>query len=181
MKRILIFFSKVLAPLFFKRKYLSGRHFESGGDGWLWVAKSIWKQKIIGLDFSTPWPKNPNFVLSNWRNISFHVDDLNNFQSPGCYFQNFSANITLGRGTYIAPNVGMITANHDFINLDNHIHGQDIILGNKCWVGMNSVILPGVSLGPNTIVGAGSVVTKSFKQGNVVIAGAPAKIIKSLK
>ena len=45
---------------------------------------------------------------------------------------------------------------------------------------MNSVVLPGVHLGNNTIVGAGSVVTKSFMDGNCIIAGNPARIIKRL-
>lgn len=46
---------------------------------------------------------------------------------------------------------------------------------------MNSVILPGVELGDNTIVGAGSIVTKSFSKGHVVIAGNPAKVIRILE
>ena len=45
---------------------------------------------------------------------------------------------------------------------------------------MNSVILPGVTVGTRTIVGAGSVVTKSFPEGNCVVAGNPAKKIKDL-
>ncbi len=45
---------------------------------------------------------------------------------------------------------------------------------------MNSVVLPGVTLGPHTIVGAGSVVTKSFPQGELRCAGNPAKIIRHL-
>lgn len=45
---------------------------------------------------------------------------------------------------------------------------------------MNSVVLPGVSLGPHTVVGAGSVVTKSFPDGYCVVAGNPAKIIRRL-
>ncbi|MDT4068951.1 type 8 capsular polysaccharide synthesis protein Cap8J, partial [Staphylococcus aureus] len=58
--------------------------------------------------------------------------------------------------------------------------GEDVKIGNYSWIGMNSVILPGVELGEHTIVGAGSVVTKSFPEGNVVIGGNPAKIIKKI-
>jgi acetyltransferase-like isoleucine patch superfamily enzyme len=58
--------------------------------------------------------------------------------------------------------------------------GKDVIIGKKCWIGMNAIILPGVQLGDNTIVGAGSVVTKPFPDGNILIAGNPAKIIKRL-
>ena len=42
------------------------------------------------------------------------------------------------------------------------------------------MILPGITLGDNTIVGAGSVVTKSFPEGNCIIAGNPAKKIRDL-
>jgi acetyltransferase-like isoleucine patch superfamily enzyme len=58
--------------------------------------------------------------------------------------------------------------------------GKDIHLGEKCWIGMNAVILPGVVLGPGTVVGAGAVVTKSFPEGHVVLAGIPAKAVKIL-
>lgn len=61
------------------------------------------------------------------------------------------------------------------------MEGKDVVIGEKCWIGMNSVILPGINLGGNTIVAAGAVVTKSFPQGNVVLAGVPAKIIKELE
>lgn len=65
----------------------------------------------------------------------------------------------IDNGTYIAQNVGLITANHDFEDLDNHLNSKDVIIGQKCRIGMNSVILPGVILGDHTIVGAGSIAT----------------------
>ena len=58
---------------------------------------------------------------------------------------------------------------------------RDVIIGEKCWIGMNCVVLPGVTLGDHTIVGAGAVVTKSFKDGYCVIAGNPAKKIKDIE
>lgn len=112
------------------------------------------------------------------QNIIFDYHDLNNFMVDGFYYQAPNAKILIGYGTYIASNVGLITQNHDINNLDNHSEGKDIVIGKKCWIGMNSVILPGVILGDNTIVGAGSVVTKKFEEGNVIIAGVPAKIVR---
>lgn len=171
---------RLISPLFFDRKYLQGRHFGPGGDGWRWVRRSILTQRLLAYNREVPWPVSPFIIVSNPRNIEFDPDDLNNFQTVGCYFQSSSARIVIGRGSYIAPNVGIITANHDSLNLDRHQPGQDVIIGESCWIGMNAVVLPGVVLGPRTVVGAGSVVTKSFPQGHIVIAGAPARVIREL-
>ena len=62
-------------------------------------------------------------------------------------------------------------------DLDATDYFGKIIIGDRCFIGLKCLLLPGVVLGERTIVGAGSVVTKSFPQGNVVIAGNPAKVI----
>lgn len=177
----------VIAPLssfflkfFFDARYLRGRHFEGSLAGQLWGVRAVWVRNILRLDKTYPFPVGLGARISNARNITFHPDNLDNFQSPGLYLQNFAGHITLGRGCYLAPNVGIITANHDPLNPDQHLAAQDVVIGEGCWIGMNSVIMPGVVLGPKTVVGAGSVVTKSFEKGNVVIAGAPARFIKFL-
>lgn len=171
---------KFILSLFFDKKYLTGRHFDSGIEGYLWGFRAIWCRNILRLARPAPWPMVLGCIVSKPANLHFHPDDIDNFQSPGTYFQNFKGHIYLGKGTYIAPNVGLITANHDFQNLDQHTEGKDIIIGDKCWIGMNAVILPGVVLGERTIVAAGAVVSKSFPDGKVVIGGVPAKIIKSI-
>lgn len=182
-KRKLLYFSpyyKVIGSLFFDKKYLSGKYFDESLSGWKWLLKGIVYQKILGYNKHVPWPVSPYIGLTNPENIVFDLNDIDNFQGFGCYFQNLNAKIYIGKGTEIARNVGIITSNHDFYDLAKHMDGKDVIIGNKCWIGMNSMILPGVKLGDNTIVGAGSVVTKSFPEGNVVIAGNPAKVIKKL-
>ena len=171
---------KLILSVFFNKKYLNGKYFDDQVIGYYWCFKAIFRQKILGFNRNIPWPVSPFIVISNPNNIIFHNDDLNNFQGYGNYFQNFNGKITIGKGSYIAPNVGIITANHDINDLDKHLQGKDVVLGEKCWIGMNCVILPGVVLGPHTIVGAGSVVTKSFPEGNCIIAGNPAKIIRKL-
>lgn len=172
---------KQVALVFFDRRFLRGRHFESSYAGWSWVLRSLLWQELLGFNRHIPWPVSPFVRISSAQNIEFHPDDLNNFQGFGCYFQNFSAKIVIGRGTYIAPNVGIITANHDTLDPEIHQQGRDVIIGEKCWIGMNSVILPGVVLGDHTVVGAGSVVTKSFPEGYAVIAGVPARVIRRMR
>jgi len=174
-------FLKLIGPIFFENKYLVGRHFEKDIHGWMWVLRSIFFQKIIGFNRHVPWPVSPFILISDPQNISFDANDLHNFQTFGSYFQNFKAKIYIGKGTYIAPNVGIITANHDPSDLGKYLDGEDVIIGKNCWIGMNAVILPGVELGDHTIVGAGSVVTKSFPDGNVIVAGNPARIIKKVE
>ena len=97
--------------------------------------------------------------------------------SGSCYIQGINT-IYIGDYTIFASGVKIISANHnkkDFSNHDKDV--GSVIIGNNCWLGANSIILPGVVLGDNVIVGAGSVVTKSFP-GNVTIGGVPAKILK---
>ena len=57
---------------------------------------------------------------------------------------------------------------------------KQTVIKDRCFVGVNAVLMPGVTIGPDCIVGAGSVVTKDFPP-KVVIAGNPAKIICSLE
>lgn len=166
--------------VFFKKEYLTGRYFEKSLGGYLWAVRAIWTRNILRLGRPHPFPVGLGVTISNSRNLIFHPDDLNNFQVNGTYFQNVYASITIGKGTYIAPNVGLITANHDIHDLDSHTCGKPIRIGNSCWIGMNSTILPGVILGERTIVGAGSVVTKSFPEGKCIVAGNPARIIRTL-
>lgn len=169
----------------FDKKYIQGKHFQGKFNGvfsvgWKWVVNDYFLCKKLHKNEEVLFPVSPFVKITHSENIVFDPDDLQNFQTDGTYYQAFGK-IVIGKGTYIAPNVGLITANHDFNNLDEHLSPQDIILGEKCWIGMNSVILPGVELGPGTVVGAGSVVTKSFTQGNCIIAGNPARIIRSIE
>ena len=166
--------------IFYDKKYLQGRWFNDGikSQGWIWASRDIHYRLHSLKHLHIRWPVAPEIELGN--NIFFHPDDLNNMNGFGNYFQTMDGKIVIGEGTYIAPNVGIITTNHDLNNPDEHLGGEDVLIGKQCWIGMNSVILPGVVLGDHTIVGAGSIVTKSFHEGNCVIAGNPARKIKEL-
>lgn len=99
--------------------------------------------------------------------------------SPGVYI-NAQNGIVLGDFTNIGPNVGLLSANHNFINNEAFDYADPIVIGKHCWIGKDANIMPGVVLGDFTIVGAGAIVTKSFNEGYCVLAGNPARKIKEL-
>lgn len=178
---VAIAFLRLTGSRFFDRRYLRGRHFATSRTGWAWVLRSLFTQKLAGFNRHVPWPVSPFIHISEPDGIRFHPDDLNNFQMWGTYFANQGGGIiTLGHGTYIGPNVGIITTNHDPLDPDSHRPPADITFGRACWVGMNSVVLAGVTLGDHTVVGAGSVVTRSYPEGHCILAGSPARKIRDL-
>lgn len=175
----------LFAFFLYDKKYLRGKYFEGklGGlccIGWKWVVDDTFGNFILKQNKGVPWPVSPKITIVLPENITFDVDDLNNFQGFGNYFQALGK-IEIGKDTWIAGNVGIITANHMIGNLKEHTVPKPVIIGKKCWIGMNSVILPGITLGDNTVVGAGAVVTKSFPEGDCIIGGNPAKIIRYIR
>lgn len=93
-----------------------------------------------------------------------------------------SNGIKIHRSVLIAPGVKFVSGNHDFSDFNMPtISSEPIVISENCWIGANAIILPGISLLPDTIVGAGSVVTKSPGEPGVVVCGNPAKIIRRWK
>lgn len=136
----------------------------------------FYQQMIQGRNRHVYWPVNPTSTVINYKNIYCGIETSPGY-SPGNYIQALGK-IYIGDYTQIGPNVGIISGNHDLH--DNRKHTtRNIKIGKYCWLGMGSVILPGVQLGDYTIVAAGSIVTKSF-DGHCVIGGNPAKKIKDL-
>jgi acetyltransferase-like isoleucine patch superfamily enzyme len=123
------------------------------------------------------WPVHPSSVVNNWRNVVIGVETAPGMM-PGCYVQG-AGGILIGDYTLVAAGVGIVSANHAPGDTRTSLPGR-VTIGSYCWLAMNSVVLPGVTLGDFTMVGAGAVVTKSFPDGYVVIAGNPARVIRQL-
>jgi acetyltransferase-like isoleucine patch superfamily enzyme len=139
-------------------------------------------QKILRQNFQSKFSVHFTSQVNTSDNINFNgIKTKNSFAYSGnCYIQAING-IELGYNTIFAPGVKIISANHDFTNLNNHLKQRPIIIGDNCWIGCNAVLLPCVEIGDNCIIGAGSVVNKSFKENNCLIAGNPAKIMKRYK
>ncbi|MNK10372.1 Maltose O-acetyltransferase [compost metagenome] len=135
-------------------------------------------QKIVGYNKDAYWPMHFTSIVSGAKNIYAGIDTSPGY-SPGCYIQG-GGKVYIGDYTQIAPNVGIISANHDLHDSRKKIQ-KTVVIGKYCWIGMNAVILPGVILGDFTIVAAGAIVSKSFEEGYCVIGGNPAKKIKDLE
>lgn len=90
--------------------------------------------------------------------------------------------VKLGNSVMIAPNCMLAGGSHNFTNLSVHMRFQGsneegIIIQDDVWIGANSVILDGVTIGKGTIVGAGSVVTKDLNS-NSIYCGNPLRLIR---
>ena len=90
-----------------------------------------------------------------------------------------AAGIEIEDGVQIAPQVTILTVNHDLKNKTT-VKCSPVHIKNGAWIGARAIILPGVIIGENAVVGAGSVVTKDVP-ANTVVVGNPAKIIKEIE
>ena len=159
-------------------KYFLTSLYETAGTAAPISLKSIFIQKILRINGKAYWPVHHSSVVTSPQNIKIGIGTAPGL-SPGCYIQG-GGRIYIGDYTIVAPNVGIISANHDLHDQSKHIRAE-VHIGNYCWIGMNSIVLPNVTLGDHTIVAAGSVVTKSFPDGYCVVGGNPARVIKVLE
>ena len=88
--------------------------------------------------------------------------------------------ISIGAYTKLAPNVSIYDTNFHPIQQGEDVFQAEVLIGRNVWIGQNSIILPGVSIGDHSIIGANSVVDKNIP-ARVVAAGAPAKIVKEIQ
>ena len=90
--------------------------------------------------------------------------------------------IYIGDHTMIAPNVTLSTATHPILpelREKEYQCNMPIHIGKNCWLGAGVIVLPGVTIGDNTVVGAGSVVNKDLP-ANVVAVGCPCRVLRPI-
>lgn len=121
-------------------------------------------------------------------NPPFYCDYGTHIEAGKNLFINYNctiidvAKVIIGDNCQFAPNVAIYTAGHPIHPVTRNSlyeYGIGVTIGDNVWIGGNTVILPGVHIGSNTVVGAGSVVTKDLPDW-VIAAGNPCKVIRKI-
>ena len=90
--------------------------------------------------------------------------------------------IYIGSHTMIGPGVIIATAGHPVLPIlreQEYQYNAPIHIGSNCWLGAGVIVLPGVTIGDNTVIGAGSVVTNDIPS-DVVASGAPCRVMRPI-
>ena len=123
-----------------------------------------------------------------WINAPFHCDYGWNIEVGDNFFANYNLTIldvgkvTIGSNVQFAPNVSIYTAGHplhpDSRN-SGYEYGLPVTIGDNVWIGGNVVLLPGVTVGSNSVIGAGSVVSRDIPEW-VVAVGSPCRVVRRI-
>lgn len=93
------------------------------------------------------------------------------------------ATVTIGDDVQLGPNVQLLTPTHPVAagpRRDKWEAALPIVIGDNVWLGGGVIVLPGVTIGANTVVGAGAVVTRDLP-ADVVAVGNPARVIRQVE
>ncbi|CAN8138934.1 Acyltransferase [uncultured Thiomicrorhabdus sp.] len=85
---------------------------------------------------------------------------------------NSQLKVEIGRDTFIGP--GVLIYDHDHKIVDGIVQKREytrapVIIGDNVWIGANSIILKGVTIGSGAIIGAGAIVTKDIPSNTTFI------------
>jgi len=118
----------------------------------------------------------------------FHCDYGYNISVGENFYANFNlvildcAPVTIGDNAFLAPNISIFTAGHPLHHEPRNRqleYALSVKIGHNVWLGGNTVINPGVSVGDNSVIGSGSVVTRDIPSG-VVAVGNPCRVMRAI-
>jgi Acetyltransferase (isoleucine patch superfamily) len=132
--------------------------------------------ELIGSKVDESTRVTPPFYTDFGRNIKL---GKNVFINHACTFMD-RGGITIEDDTKIGPKANLLTSNHPL----DPAHRKELVstpiwFKKNVWIGAAATILPGVTIGENSVVAAAAVVTQDVPP-NTVVAGVPAKIIRTL-
>lgn len=127
------------------------------------------------------------------ENVYIEAPFYANFGGHHCHFGNMvyanyhltcvdDTHIYVGDYTMIGPNVTIATAGHPILpELREQVYQYNVPvhIGRNCWIGAGAIIMPGVTIGDDSVIGAGSVVTRDIPAG-VVAVGNPCRVKREI-
>lgn len=138
--------------------------------------KSLLK-KLLGNMGQNIWMEPPVHMAYG---VNVHIGD--NFYSNFNLVIVDDVDVYIGDNVMIAPNVTITPTGHP-VHPDLRRPGTQfsipVRIGNNVWIGSNAVILPGITIGYNSVIGAGSVVTHDIPN-NVVAVGNPCRVLRKI-
>ena len=118
--------------------------------------------------------------FANWGGHHVHLG-RNIYANAGLKLVD-DTHIYIGDYTMLGPNVVIATAGHP-INPELRQKGLQynlpVRIGRNCWLGAGVIVMPGVTIGDNSVIGAGSIVTKDIP-ANVVAVGNPCRVLRPI-
>lgn len=129
----------------------------------------------------------PNANRKMYIEPPFHCDYGYNIESGENVYFNVNCvvldtmKVKIGDNVFFGPGVHVYTATHPLDPIERRTieSSKPVVIGSDCWIGGNTVICPGVTIGNGVTIGAGSVVTKDIPDA-VLAVGNPAKVIRPL-
>lgn len=117
-----------------------------------------------------------------WCDYGWNIEIGENFYTNhNCVILD-GAKVTFGDNVFIAPNCTFSTAGH-LLDTEQRNQGLEyaypITVGDNVWFGASVTVLPGVTIGSNTVIGAGSVVNRDIPDG-VVAVGNPCRVVRKI-
>ena len=134
-------------------------------------------RELLGGAGKTPWLETPiHFAYGCNTTVGDH------------FYSNFNltvvddVSVTIGNCVMCAPNVTISTTGHPvhpYYRTRGAHFSLPIVIEDNVWIGANVAIMPGVTIGKNSVIGAGSVVTRDIP-ANVVAFGTPCRVIRPI-
>ena len=163
------------------------------------VARHMAKVKDLCFEFNSIKPSDPKRnkiveeLVTGYNQYVFIESGFNcvigkNIRFKGMAMINMNCTfldsniITIGHCALIGPGCNIICTNHALDpaeRLNGLFNDKPINIGSNVWLGANVTVLPGVTVGDNSIIGAGSVVTKDIP-ANVIAVGNPCKVVRQI-
>ena len=126
--------------------------------------------------------ENATVLPSFWCDYGYNITlGKNFFANHNCVILD-CAKVTFGDNVFVAPNCAFYTAGHPISVSDRNAgleYAKPITVGDNVWIGGGVTVLPGVTIGSNTVIAAGSVVTRDIPSG-VIAMGNPCRVHRKL-